>query len=104
MSTVGSQTCVASCSNTRREVTADVSSTVENDLRLVFVDQLLHHLGVSVSSEVFQQRILNHINLFGAIFETFLSQVVDVVTDENCAYLSIFADVLSQSLTFSQKF
>ena len=59
MSTVGSQTCVASCSNTRREVTADVSSTVENDLRLVFVDQLLHHLGISVSSEVFQQRVLD---------------------------------------------
>ena len=103
MSTVSSQTGVASCSDTRCEVTADVSSSVKNYLRLVLVDELFHNLGVTVGSIVFQKRILNQVNLFSSVFETFLSQVIDVVSDQYCADLSIFADVLSQLLAFSEK-
>ena len=81
-----------------------MSCAVENDLRLIFVYQLLHYLGVTVSSVVFKKRILNHVNLFSSVLETFLSKVVYVISHQYCADLSIVADVLSQFFTLAQKF
>jgi hypothetical protein len=97
------KTCVASCSDTRSKVPADVGSAVENDLRLVFLDSVIDDLGISVCGVLLKERILDHVNLLSAILEAFLSKVVDVVSYENCANLCILGNVLGKLAAFTDE-
>ena len=89
-----------SCAYSRAKVTADCGSTNQEDFRLEVIDNFCHSVGIRLSSVLLEFRIVNKDNLVSAVLCQLVSQISDLIADNDCSNLLTKVCCKSFALTY----
>ena len=82
------QTGIALHSQAGTQVTADMGSTQEHNLRLILGNGLIDNLGISVGGVVSQLRCIRIVYLVSAIFKELVRKALHIASAQNSAQLA----------------